>query len=51
MIKLCTVQRCELWPYRFGLDPSPSRTRGFKKATCSRGPDDSKLPSRAEVRP
>ncbi len=27
-IKFCPVQTCELWPFRFGKDPKPSR-RGF----------------------
>ena len=27
-VKLCPVQTCELWPFRFGKDPNPSR-RGF----------------------
>ncbi len=27
-VRLCPVQTCDLWPFRFGKDPSPSR-RGF----------------------
>jgi hypothetical protein len=27
----CPVTTCDLWPYRFGRDPKPSRTRGFAK--------------------
>ena len=27
-VKFCPVQTCDLWPFRFGKDPSPSR-RGF----------------------
>jgi len=24
-VKKCTVQTCEIYPYRFGVDPNPSR--------------------------
>ena len=30
-VKSCHITVCELWPYRFGSDPSPSSTRGFAK--------------------
>ena len=37
-VRECPVTRCELWPYRFGHDPDPSRTRGFAKpAVYTRG--------------
>jgi hypothetical protein len=27
-VRLCHLQHCPLWPFRFGKDPTPSR-RGF----------------------
>jgi hypothetical protein len=30
-VRECPVTTCDLWPYRFGRDPEPSRTRGFAK--------------------
>lgn len=33
-VKKCTVQRCELWPYRMGVDPNPTE-RGFAKKPSS----------------
>jgi hypothetical protein len=32
-VRECPVTRCALWPFRFGTDPEPSRTRGFAKAS------------------
>lgn len=31
-VRECPVTRCALWPFRFGTDPAPSRTRGFAKS-------------------
>jgi hypothetical protein len=31
-VRECPVTKCGLWPYRFGMDPDPSRTRGFAKS-------------------
>jgi hypothetical protein len=31
-VRECPVTTCELWSYRFGVDPDPSRTRGFAKS-------------------
>ncbi len=28
-VRDCPITTCDLWPYRFGRDPDPSRTRGF----------------------
>jgi len=28
-----SVRRCQLYPYRMGKDPLPSKTKGFKKST------------------
>jgi hypothetical protein len=35
-VKLCPVQRCELWPFRLGMDPNPSKPRGVANR-ASRG--------------
>jgi hypothetical protein len=32
-VKECPVTACDLWAYRFGRDPEPSRTRGFAKSS------------------
>jgi hypothetical protein len=31
-VRECTVYTCGLWPYRLGMDPHPSQTRGFAKS-------------------
>ena len=31
-IKLCPIHRCALYPYRCGVDPNPSPSRGFAKS-------------------
>jgi len=31
-VRNCHVTTCDLWPYRMGLDPEPSHTRGFAKS-------------------
>ena len=31
-VRECTVSTCGLWPFRFGVDPKPSSTRGFAKS-------------------
>jgi hypothetical protein len=31
-VRACPLTTCGLWPYRFGMDPDPSRTRGFAKS-------------------
>jgi hypothetical protein len=31
-VRECPVSTCGLWPYRFGVDPHPSPTRGFAKS-------------------
>ena len=31
-VRDCPVSTCHLWPFRMGLDPEPSRTRGFRKS-------------------
>ena len=32
-IQKCPVYTCDLWPFRLGRDPDPSRTRGFAKSS------------------
>ena len=32
-VRSCHLQGCELWPYRFGKDPNPSRARGIANAS------------------
>ena len=36
-VRECPVTRCALWPFRFGTDPEPSRTRGFAKSPVYTG--------------
>lgn len=36
-VKECPLVRCNLWPYRMGVDPNPSKPRGIAKA-ASAGP-------------
>jgi hypothetical protein len=36
-VRECPVTTCDLWPYRFGRDPEPNRTRGFAKPDGSTG--------------
>jgi hypothetical protein len=34
-VKDCAVgTKCQLFPYRMGSDPNPSKNRGFKKNPC-----------------
>ena len=30
-VRDCRLTACSLWPFRFGRDPEPSRSRGFAK--------------------
>ena len=36
-VRDCPVTACDLWPYRFGSDPSPSKSRGFAKSSVYTG--------------
>ena len=36
-VRECPVSTCGLWPFRFGVDPDPSRTRGFAKSPVYTG--------------
>ena len=36
-VRECPVTRCALWPFRFGTDPEPSRSRGFAKPSVYTG--------------
>jgi hypothetical protein len=31
-VRDCKITGCDLWPYRLGRDPEPSRNRGFAKS-------------------
>jgi hypothetical protein len=31
-VRECPVSTCGLWQFRLGMDPDPSRTRGFAKS-------------------
>ena len=31
-VRLCHLTTCALWPYRCGVDPYPSQTRGFARS-------------------
>ena len=35
-VRKCHLLDCDLWPYRFGMDPNPSKQRGFAKRACRR---------------
>ena len=36
-VRACHITACDLWPFRFGSDPSPSQTRGFAKPSLYTG--------------
>ena len=36
-VRECPVSTCDLWPYRLGRDPDPSRSRGFAKSSVYTG--------------
>lgn len=35
-VRLCPRQTCDLWPFRFGMDPEPSKTGFAKNPACRR---------------
>jgi hypothetical protein len=40
-VRLCHLQRCDLWPYRLGMDPNPSKSRGVaNQASAGRVSDE-----------
>ena len=41
-VKLCTAKGCELWPYRLGMDPNPSRRSAVKNLSPAGGVFDGK---------
>jgi hypothetical protein len=49
-VRHCTVLRCELWPFRLGTDPNPSKTGFAKNPAPTRGIFDGKQISDGEVR-
>ena len=36
-VRECPLSTCDLWPYRLGRDPYPSRSRGFAKSSVYTG--------------
>ena len=36
-VRECPVTTCGLWPFRLGLDPDPSKTRGFARSSVYAG--------------
>lgn len=36
-VRLCAAKECDLWPFRFGMDPDPSKTGFAKNPSCTRG--------------
>ena len=36
-VRECPITACSLWPYRLGIDPSPSTNRGFAKVSLYAG--------------
>ena len=46
-VKLCTVNTCTLWPFRFGKDPSPSSSRGFAKTNGYTGGSEKRQPDQS----
>lgn len=41
-VRNCNIIRCELWPFRLGMDPEPSKPRGIAKASSGGQVFDSK---------
>jgi hypothetical protein len=35
-VRVCHIEDCPLWPYRFGRDPTPSGNRGFAGSSAGR---------------
>ena len=48
-VRGCPVSACGLWPYRFGVDPDPSRTRGFAKSSVYTGDSGQGVAIQAEA--
>ena len=45
-VRECPVTTCDLWPYRFGRDPEPSRTRGFARPNGYTSDSSARRPER-----
>ncbi|PAP95445.1 hypothetical protein CIT31_15715 [Mesorhizobium wenxiniae] len=43
-VRECPVSTCGLWLFRFGMDPDPSRTRGFAKSPVYTDPSRQDMP-------
>ena len=50
-VRECPVTACDLWPFRFGRDPDPSRTRGFAKQPVHTTDFGQETPSTADPVP
>ena len=50
-VRECPVTTCDLWPFRFGRDPDPSRTRGFAKPAVQTTEFGQETPSTADPVP
>ena len=48
-VRECPLSTCGLWPYRFGVDPDPSRTRGFAKSSVYTGDSGQGVAIQAEA--
>jgi hypothetical protein len=48
-VRECPVTTCGLWPFRFGVDPEPSRTRGFAKSPVYTGNSEARDPGGTPV--
>jgi hypothetical protein len=46
-VRECPVSTCDLWLYRLGRDPEPSRSRGFAKSAGYTGDNLKGVPSPA----
>jgi hypothetical protein len=45
-VRECPVATCDLWPYRFGRDPEPSRSRGFARPNGYTSDSSARRPER-----
>ena len=43
-VRECPVSTCDLWPFRLGRDPDPSRSRGFAKSSVYTGDSGERTP-------
>jgi hypothetical protein len=48
-VRECPVTRCALWPYRFGTDPEPCKSRGFAKSAVYTGHSEARAAEGSQV--